>query len=411
MIRNNNLNWLRMHILLSVLFLNISCSNASNFRVVGYVPNWIDVAAFANNFDYSKVTHINYCFQNPDANGNLVESNTGLTTLVSKAHANNVKVMISIGGGAAANDPVKTYFQNQITTAEKRGAFIHKIMSYVNQYKLDGVDVDEEGPAINSNYGAFIKQLSDSLKTADKNLSAAVGWGGDAIPNSCLPYFDWICIMAYDLTGSWDPSNPGQHSPYSYAVSTINDWTNRGVKKEQLVLGVPFYGYDFSVPEYIGYSSIIARYPNAADIDQVDQIWYNGRITMWKKTKLALQKISGVMIWELSLDASGDNSLLSVIDKTIDSAATSGYAEQKPVHELVLFPNPAQSEITIKGLPPLVDGGKIEVTDLAGRVLLSKDIALADSSLVLNISALKPGTYICILQVNQLQYTGILQKE
>lgn len=103
------------------------------FRIIGYVPNWIDVNAFALNFDYKKVTHLNYAFQNPDASGNLVESNNGLTTLVSKAHQNDVKVLISIGGGSAAGDPVKSNFQSLITTAEKRAAFISKILVYINR--------------------------------------------------------------------------------------------------------------------------------------------------------------------------------------------------------------------------------------------------------------------------------------
>ena len=168
------------------------------FRIVGYVPNWINVVTFTQNFDFKQVTHLNYAFQNPDAAGNLVESNSGLDQLVAKAHANNVKVLISLGGAGSADLPVKTYYQDLISTSAKRGAFIHKIVVYLVKYKLDGLDVDEEGPAINSNFGAFIKQLSDSLKPKGLLLSAAVGWGGENIQNTALPLFDWVNLMAYD---------------------------------------------------------------------------------------------------------------------------------------------------------------------------------------------------------------------
>ena len=34
-------------------------------KIVAYVPNWIDLAAFAENIDYNRVTHINVAFENP----------------------------------------------------------------------------------------------------------------------------------------------------------------------------------------------------------------------------------------------------------------------------------------------------------------------------------------------------------
>jgi len=198
--------------LLAFLFLTVTATNlpaqTKSFRIIGYVPNWIDVTTFAQSFDFKQVTHLNYAFQNPNATGDLVESNNGLTALVAKAHQNDVKVLVSLGGGSAADGTVKTNFQNQISLSDKRAAFIHKIAVYLNKYKLDGLDVDEEGPAINSNYGAFIKQLADSLKPKGLLLTSAVGWGNESIPNSAFKYFDWINLMSYDLTGNWDLKNP-----------------------------------------------------------------------------------------------------------------------------------------------------------------------------------------------------------
>jgi GH18 family chitinase len=235
-----------------------------SFRIVGYVPNWIDVVTFTNNFDYSKVTHLNYAFQNPDASGNLAESNSGLTALVSKAHQSNVKVLVSMGGASSAIDPIKSNYQNLISSSEKRATFISKILEYLDKYKLDGFDLDEEGSAINADYAAFVKQLSDSLKSRGLLFSAAVGWGAENIPNSVFQYFDFINLMSYDLTGSWDLTHPGQHSPYWYAQKMIRDYKNRGVVQEQICLGVPFYGYGFykksgSFP----YQQILELYPEA----------------------------------------------------------------------------------------------------------------------------------------------------
>jgi chitinase len=401
---------------LAILFLCIAYpeveAQSSNFRIIGYVPNWTDVNAFTQTFNFKQVTHLNYAFQNPDASGNLFESNTGLTALVTKAHLNNVKVLVSIGGGSAADGTVKTNFQNLISTSDKRAAFIHKIAIYLKTYKLDGLDVDEEGPAINSNYGAFIKQLADSLKPKGLLLTTAVGWGNESIPNTAFQYFDWVNLMAYDLTGNWDLTRPGQHSPYSYAQKMINDFKKRGVKKEQLCVGVPFYGYGFyKIPGSFNYDDILAKYPDAWQKDQVgDTIYYNGMTTIWKKTKLAISEASGVMIWELSGDVNGDKSLLKVISTTVDSLKTSAINLNKPTG-MTIYPNPAGNELVIGNFSS-EQSSSVQVFNMLGeRIKTFKPEHMNGQSTHLDISSLSKGTYICCITSPEGVYSKLFVKD
>lgn len=383
--------------LLLIMVATSSKAQLKSFRIIGYVPNWIDVTAFAQGFDFKQVTHLNYAFQNPNAAGDLVESNDGLTVLVAKAHQNKVKVLVSFGGASSAEGTLKNHFQNLISTSDKRAAFIHKIAVYLYKYQLDGLDVDEEGPAINSNYEAFIKQLADTLKPKGKLLTAVVGWGAENILNSTLPLFDWINLMAYDYTGDWDLSKPGQHSPYWYAQQMINDWKKRGVKKENLCLGVPFYGYGFykSAGNY-NYIDIIAKYSEAWQKDQVgDTIYYNGMTTIWKKTKLALKEASGIMIWELSNDAKGDKSLLKVISLTVDSLQTSAEINLNQPRGLMIFSNPVNSQLVIENLS-IEQPSTIEVINIQGSLLQSRYLHQnRDATAQINISSLSQGAYIC----------------
>ena len=382
------------------------------FRIVGYVPNWKDVPTFAQNLDYSQVTHLNYAFQNPDALGNLIESNTGLTTLVSKAHQKNVKVLVSIGGGYAAESIVKTNFLNLISTSQKRADFIHKILIYINSYKLDGLDVDIEGPSIDSNYGAFVKQLSDSLKPKGLLITAAVGWGAEKIQNSTLPLFDYITLMAYDYTGNWDLSRPGQHSPYWYAQKLISDWIARGVKKENLCLGLPFYGYGFyKLPGSYSYGTILSSYPEAWKTDQVgDTIYYNGKSTIWKKTKLAIAETSGVMIWELLQDVKGDNSLLRVINQTVDSlkTAVSPIIDKNP--EFILYPNPAKNYLIIDRLVSEKQV-KIEIINTKGCIEKMQGFPTLNGKTRIRIGSLSQGYYICRITTSGGVYCKTFVKE
>lgn len=405
-------------LLLSVFLLLITVTvnlngQTSSFRIVGYVPNWINVSSFAQNFNYKQVTHINYAFQNPNSTGDLVESNTGLAILIEKAHQNNVKVLISLGGAGSADVPVKTYYQDLISTSAKRAGFIHKIVIYLNKFKLDGLDVDEEGPAINSYYGTFIKQLADSLKPQGKLLTAAVGWGAENIPNSCLPLFDWVNLMAYDYKGNWNLANPGQHSPYSFAQQMIKDWVKRGVKKESLCLGLPFYGYGFyKMPGSFNYVDILARFPEAWQKDQVgDTIYYNGMSTIWKKTKLALAETSGVMIWELSNDVKSDKSLLKVISSTVDSLKTSASNILEKTKGISIYPNPAGNELVIDNFSSRKTSS-VDVLNVLGELVKTFNPENGTGQISrIDISSLANGTYICRLNSPEGICSGLFIKE
>jgi GH18 family chitinase len=274
------------------------------------------------------------------------------------------------------------------------------------------LDVDEEGPAINSNYGAFIKQLADSLKHKSLLLTTAVGWGNENIPNSAFQYFDWVNLMAYDYTGDWDQKKPGQHSPYWYAQKMITDFKKRGVKKEQLCLGVPFYGYGFhKVPGSYKYLDILKKHPDAWQKDQVgDTIYYNGMTTIWKKTKLALGETSGVMIWELSGDVKGDKSLLKVISTTVDSLKTSSANLAQP-KGMKIYPNPAGNELVIENFAS-EQSSSIEVIDMLGkRIKMFKPEPENGQSTLLDISSLSKGTYICLVTSPEGNFSGLFVKE
>ncbi len=74
----------------------------NNFKSVGYMPSW---AGNINTIQYNKLTHINYAFVLPNSNGSLQGVDGGrLSSLVSQAHANNVKVSIAVGGWNDGND-------------------------------------------------------------------------------------------------------------------------------------------------------------------------------------------------------------------------------------------------------------------------------------------------------------------
>jgi len=304
-----------------ILVLGIVNLSVAQKKVIAYIPNWVDLNAFSSSVQYSKLTHINIAFENPDANGYL-SFNSGSNTIINAAHAQNVKVFVSLGGGSVSEGgAIRDNYFNLIKAAN-RTAFIQKIYDYVVAHNFDGVDMDLEGPAINSDYGGFVIALAAKLHANGKLISAALseGYGGANVPVSTFAAFDWINIMAYDATGPWQPGNPGQHSPYSMAVNQFNYWTGRGLPASKAIIGLPFYGYGFgaSANQGISYANIVAQYPGAENLDQVgNTIYYNGIPTIKAKTTFAIQNAGGVMIWELSQDATGAKSLLTAVNQVI----------------------------------------------------------------------------------------------
>ena len=132
-----------------ILVLGVFNLSMAQKKVIAYIPNWVDLNAFSSSVQYSKLTHINIAFENPDANGYL-SFNSGSNTIINAAHAQNVKVFVSLGGGSVSEGgAIRDNYFNLIKAAN-RTAFIQKIYDYVVAHNFDGVDMDLEGPAINS---------------------------------------------------------------------------------------------------------------------------------------------------------------------------------------------------------------------------------------------------------------------
>ena len=293
-------------------------------RIVAYVPNWIDLPAFAETIDYAKVTHLNVAFENPtNDSGDLSFSRRNEALLV-KAKAHGVPVLVSIGGGSASGDKVLKARYSDLLSEAKRASFAVKLADYVSSHGFAGLDVDIEGPSIDENYGGFIDELAAALKPKGKLLTAALSkdYGGSKVPDAALAHFDFINIMAYDGAGYWDPKSPGQHSSTRFAQDNVDYWLKRGLPKSKAVLGVPFYGYGFGEAfrkrDY-SYSAILAEYPGAENTDQIGStIWYNGLPTIKAKASyVKANGLGGVMIWSLDYDVKGDRSLLTAIHETL----------------------------------------------------------------------------------------------
>jgi chitinase len=312
--------------------------------LIGYVQDFRD----PETVDYDNLTHIIFSFAHPTKEGDLLfngeTAKSNLRKMVTKAHKQNTKVILAIGGwyhikGGESYE----YFKQAITNSTSRTKLVNELVNITNQENLDGIDIDFEHPRSKEdaqNLAAFTKVLSEKLHKKNKELSIAVNAkvhsvAGTEITNvvyepSLFKHVDHVNIMAYD--GQWDGGyNAANLSPYSYAEDIVNYWTSlfdtHKLSKEKLVLGVPFYAQpENQDSKQVSYAAIIKSNPENAEHDTVNMngttYHYNGENTVQKKTKLALDNgFGGMMLWEAGHDASGTHSLTGVISEILDKAS------------------------------------------------------------------------------------------
>ena len=294
-------------------------------RVVGYFPTWR--FTLTDKVDFCKLTHVNIAFGNPMVDGTIQLSNpsaiSNLEQVIStaKLQNSNIQFYISLAGGVLS-DQVANTWKTFLASSQDRPKLIDKIIEFVLENNLDGVDVDLEWSHVTQGYSDFVIELKEELSIHGKGMTAAFPSETkfSQISDQALAVFDFINIMVYDYTGSWNPSEPGQHSSYNHAERGINYWKNIvGIAGEKLTLGVPFYGYNFlnsTTVESFTYGSMVASNTSNSERDQVGNKYYNGRPTIASKVKLAAQNLSGIMIWELGQDSFTEYSLLQTIHKT-----------------------------------------------------------------------------------------------
>ncbi|HMQ46859.1 MAG TPA: glycosyl hydrolase family 18 protein [Saprospiraceae bacterium] len=363
-------------------------------RVVGYLPYYR--FGLVDQIALDKLTHLCLAFANPDANGNLSVGGADIAPVVTAAQNQQVKVLLSLAGGALTTNWAAYWALH--TQPQNRAAFIHKIITYMQAYNMDGLDVDLEWSHVDQNYSGFVLQLRDSLDAYGKLMTAALP-GTHRYSNmsdEAMHAYDFINMMAYDLTGPWAPNNPGPHSPYTFALSAINYWKAQGVSGEKLTLGVPFYGWDFTDPNdvhSVTFGGMVAQNTAYADLDQVGDIYYNGISTIMAKTELALEEVSGVMIWELGQDAFNEYSLLTTIHETVSnfvSTEETGTPDKRTL-SILAFPNPFDAVLNLRSQ----ESSRVQLSlfSLQGQLLLEKELE-AYTTDTWDAAGLPSGSYV-----------------
>jgi spore germination protein YaaH len=176
-----------------------------------------------------------------DDNGGLVLSPAINGSFVRHMHDEGISVGPYISNGWD--------FEKGRAALINREVLAKELARAVSDYELDGVNLDMENltPAERASYVDFVRLLRAHLPD-DKTIAVAVaanpsgttsGWAGSYDYAGLARYCDYLMIMAYDE--SYDGSEPGPVASSAFVENSIR-YALRVVPKEQIVLGLPFYG-------------------------------------------------------------------------------------------------------------------------------------------------------------------------
>ncbi len=292
-----------------------------------------------SNVDANLLDFAIYAFAliNPDGTF-TVYSTRYLEELVNlKLENPNIKIILAIGGWGADG------FSDAALTPSSRYAFAREAKRWVDEYGLDGIDIDWEYPGSSAsgiksrredkeNFTLLLTALRDVL--GDDAWISVAGTGETTYINSVeianiAPIINHFNLMAYDFTAGETGDTAARHQSNLYPSSlSLNNTTSidnqvdnliaAGMPSYQILLGIPFYGrygatdtktYDDLRKSFINKNGYQVRWDNTAKAPYIVDsrgnfvYSYDNLLSIYFKGLYVVEKcLGGMFSWQSSMD-------------------------------------------------------------------------------------------------------------
>jgi len=153
------------------------------------------------------------------------------------------------------------YSASDLGNVTKRTDYVSSLVDLVQSTFTDGINLDFEDPILANTpeYYLLTSLVQDiryalNLAVPGAQFTFDIAWSPDCIDNRCYDWVglaantDFLLIMGYDLESQMFTPNcvASPNSPYDMIWEGIFKFmTGYGISPNQLVLGVPWYGYDY----------------------------------------------------------------------------------------------------------------------------------------------------------------------
>ncbi len=314
---------------------NIRSTNRTLSReVIGYLPYW-QYSQYPD-LRYDLLTQINYFSAELDPLGNIVDDHNWQNLgFIQYAQQQGVKVKLcAVLFGSAQ-------LTTLLSNPEHRQNAIDNLLNAVSSAGADGVDIDFEllPYSQRDNMVQFITDLTDAFHYYDPQYivtmaTPPVDWSGAWDYHALAQITDGLFIMGYNYHWSGSPS-AGPVSPlggFTYDLEfTVQDYlTYTDGNSAKLILGLPYYGYDWPVINgqiysptigsatartYSAAKNLAMNYGQSWDIlsqtpwvawedDTWRQLWFDDSLSLAIKYQYAKDNdLAGVGIWALGYDS------------------------------------------------------------------------------------------------------------
>ncbi|XP_047468523.1 chitotriosidase-1-like [Penaeus chinensis] len=396
-------------VLLTVLTLHTS--PASGEKIVCYYTSWAHYRAGVAKYtvDHLPVelcTHAVYAFAVLDAktltiveHDDHLDNSSGLDNyrrfIRLRERRPGIKLLLALGGWT---DSRSDKYSRLVSEPQRRAAFVSHVVSFLQEYGFDGLDLDWEYPGYQSSpqdregFRLWVEELRAAFSPRGLLLTAAVSARKSVIDQgydvpAVAKALDQIHLMSYDFHGSWErrvahhaplfPA-PGQEKELS-ADFAVRHWIKRGAPASKLVLGVPFYGRSWTLAgadassgapasgagrpgpllktsgmmsfyeiclAHVRYGWPKVQHRDGPHLTLMDQwVAYDDVDEVVKKAQYSRRLgLAGVMVWDTSMDdfqglcGAGRNPLLAAISRTLMGGQGPSFPARPEVNTLTSTP-------------------------------------------------------------------------
>ncbi|KIY64739.1 glycoside hydrolase family 18 protein [Cylindrobasidium torrendii FP15055 ss-10] len=256
----------------------------------------------------------------------------------------HLKLLLSIGGWTYSPS-----FHPVVVNPALRAEFVRSSVQLLEDYGLDGLDIDYEYPQDDQQAQGYVELLRELRQALDQHaqgkgadyrflLTIAAPCGVDNYQKLHIhdmnQYLDFWNLMAYDFAGSWDTVAGHQANLFGPPISVsqaVNYYLEQGVPPANLIIGIPLYGRSFTNTQGPGqpfngvgpgsweagvYDYRALPLPGthvlrdeqmgaswAYDYDKKEMISFDDeQVGQWKGEWIRKMGLGGSMFWELSGD-------------------------------------------------------------------------------------------------------------
>jgi spore germination protein YaaH len=412
-------------------------------KVFGWHPYWASATAYQS-YDYDVLTHLSYFSYETDTltGGYKTINGWDQTPVIDWAHQRGVKVMLTVTNfGTTSNNAL-------LKDTLRQNFMIKTLIALLKSRNGDGVNFDLElvSLAHRANLVAFIgravKKIKAELPDAEISMATpAVDWSGSWDLPALAGLCNYLIVMGYDYyysgSATAGPVAPLEGESYNI-TKTINTYLNAGVPPYKLMLGTPWFGYNWPVVSsarkatvsgkgvaltYMAAVDLAATYGKTFDeatkvpwLSYKDasniyhQAWFDDATSYGYKYNLVnARNLAGIGIWALSYEK-GDAAIWNGIKAAF---STTGIDDaillEKDTYRYTVFPNPSKGLTTVQFNLVKQQKIRLKLTDIAGKTilyLLDTTLPANAYSFTFDVSPLQAGCYLLVLTTNNRLLTS-----